>query len=207
MSDGVKKKRQQPRETRRRIIAAAADLFVAQGYAATKLEEVATRADVAVQTVYFHFTNKHTLLKEAVDVASVGDDEPVPVLERPFVQEIRDEPDPRRALAIWTATSRAIFERVAPIMQAVRDAAGTNAEMAAQWEVNQTQRATAHRMLAELIDEKRALKDGLAVDRAADIIFGLISPELYLLLTVRCGWSAAEWESWITETVADAVLR
>ncbi|HEV7646942.1 MAG TPA: helix-turn-helix domain-containing protein [Actinophytocola sp.] len=204
MADGVKKDR--ARATRRKIIAAATELFVAQGYTATKLEDVAARAGVAVQTVYFHFTNKRTLLKEAVDVSSVGDDEPVPLLGRPFVQDVRDEPDPRRALAIWTATSKAIFMRVAPIMRVVRDAAAVDEAMAEQWAVNQTQRATAHRALVEVLAAKGPLRDGLTVDRATDIVFSLISFEVYLLLTVERGWSADAWERFITATVADAVL-
>jgi len=212
MTDRVKSdvggdvKKDRARATRRKIIAAATELFIAQGYAATKLDDVATKAGVAVQTVYFHFTNKRTLLKESVDVASVGDDEPVPLLERPFVQEMRDEPDPRKALAIWTAMSRAIFVRVAPIMGVVRDAAGMDAAMAEQWEANQRQRAIAHRRLAELLDEKHALRSGMTVERATDVIFALISPELFLLLTVVRGWPAEAWERWITATVADAIL-
>src|SRR5215207_10336852 len=77
---------EQARATRRRIIAAAASQFVAHGYGATLLDQVAEQAGVAVQTVYFHFGNKRTLLKEALDVAAVGDDEPVPVMERPWVK-------------------------------------------------------------------------------------------------------------------------
>jgi AcrR family transcriptional regulator len=196
----------QARATRRRIIGAATDLFVAQGYAASTLDEVAAKAGVAVQTVYFHFANKRTLLKEAVDLAAAGDDEPVALLERPFIQRIRDEPDPRRALAIWTDVSRSIFVRVAPIMQAVRDAAGADPEMADQWETNQRQRAIAHRALAQLLADKGALRPDLSVDRATDVIFALISPELYLLLTTQCGWTPEQWQRWITDTVADAVL-
>ena len=55
---------------------------MAEGYGSTTLEQIAARAGVAVQTVYFHFGNKRTVLKEAVDVAAVGDDEPVALLER-----------------------------------------------------------------------------------------------------------------------------
>jgi AcrR family transcriptional regulator len=204
MADGVKKER--ARATRRKIIAAATDLFVAQGYAATKLEDVAARAGVAVQTVYFHFTNKRTLLKEAVDVASAGDDEPVALLDRPYLAEIRAEPDGRRALAAWMSLSRAIFERVAPIMAVVRDASGTDPDVADQWRVSQDQRAVAHRELAALLDAKGALKPGLTLDRAGDIIFTIVSPEVFMLLTVERGWSPAEWESFVTGTVTDAVL-
>jgi len=204
MATGVKRER--ARTTRRKIVAAATELFVAQGYAATRLEDVAARAGVAVQTVYFHFTNKRTLLKEAVDVASVGDDEPVPLLERPFMDEIRAEPDAYQAVARWVAAGRTILVRIAPIMTAVRDAAGGDEAMAEQWRVNQDQRATAHRMFAKLLAEKDTLKPELTVDRATDILLALNSPELFLLLTVERGWPSAEWESWITAMVADAVL-
>lgn len=204
MTEGVKRSR--ARATRRKIIAAATELFVAQGYAATKLEDVATKAQVAVQTVYFHFNNKRTLLKEAVDVAAVGDDEPVPLLARPFIQEVRDEPDPRAALAIWIAVSKEIFIRVAPIMRVVRDAAGADEAMAEQWAVNQSQRATAHRELVELLAAKQALRDGMTADRATDVVFSLLSHELFLLLTEERGWPVDEWETWITATIADALL-
>src|SRR5258706_4658003 len=61
---------QQARATRRRIIDQAAKLFIEQGYAATTLDQISTAAGVAVQTVYFHFRNKATVLKGVVDVAA-----------------------------------------------------------------------------------------------------------------------------------------
>src|SRR3954468_17423762 len=102
---------QQARATRGRIIAAAPAQFVRRGYGATLLEQVAEQAGVAVQTVYFHFGNKRTLLKEALDVAAVGDDEPVPLLERPWLTQIQEETDPRRIIERWLVTSRAILDR------------------------------------------------------------------------------------------------
>src|SRR5918997_1480303 len=104
MTESVKprlSRAEQARATRRRIIAAAASQFVAHGYGATLLDQVAEQAGVAVQTVYFHFGNKRTLLKEALDVAAVGDDDPVPLMERPWVKEIRAETDPRRIIELW----------------------------------------------------------------------------------------------------------
>src|SRR3954451_19259174 len=91
------------RATRRRIIDAAASQFVAHGYGATLLDQVAEQAGVAVQTVYFHFGNKRTLLKEARDLAAVGDDDPVPLMERPWVEEIQEETDPVRIIVLWLA--------------------------------------------------------------------------------------------------------
>ena len=109
MSETVKPRAARTRATRRRIVDAAAELFVERGYGVTTLEQIAARAGVAVQTVYFHFGNKRTVLKEAVDVAAVGDDEPVALLERPWLEELRAEPDPRRVVELWVASSTAIY--------------------------------------------------------------------------------------------------
>jgi AcrR family transcriptional regulator len=201
------RRREQARATRRRIIDAGLDLFLRQGYAATTLEQIADQAGVAVQTLYFHFGNKRTVLKEIVDVVAVGDDEPVALLDRPWMQQLRAEPDARRALTIWIRNSRAIFARVAPIMRIVRDAAGADPDMATQWDVNQQQRFTAHHTLAQQLADKHGLRQGLSVAKAADIIFALLSLDMYLLLTVERGWAPALWERWITSTLTEAVLR
>jgi AcrR family transcriptional regulator len=197
----------QARATRRRVIDHATALFQQQGYAATTIEQIASAAGVAVQTVYFHFGNKATVLKEVVDVLAVGDDEPVPMLDRPWVREVQQTQDARRALAVWLTNGRLIFTRVAPVMKIVRDAAGSDPEMAAQWQTNADQRFTAQRALAQQLADKGALRPGLSVERAADIIFCLVSHEVYALSTVDRGWTPAEWERWMFTTLEAALLR
>jgi AcrR family transcriptional regulator len=212
MVDRVKKpapggsRADQARATRRRIVDAAAELFVAHGYGSVTLGQIALRAEVAVQTIYFHFGNKRSVLKEAVDVAAVGDDEPVPLLARPWMDEVRAETDPRRVVQVWVASSREICERVAGIMAVVRDAAVVDEEMAAQWSVNEAQRATAFRTLAELLAERDALAAGLSVDDATDIVFALLSIEVYLLLVTTRGWTPHRWQEWMTTTLTAALL-
>ena len=213
MSEGVKhtaesgtRRAQQARATRRRIIDRAAKLFIEQGYAATTLDQISTAAGVAVQTVYFHFRNKATVLKEVVDVAAVGDDEPVPVMDRPWVRRVRKEPDGRRALAMYLRNARAIFERIAPIMKTVRDAAGSDPEMAAQWQTNRKQTYTAQRMIVQWLADKHALRPELTVDRATDIVSCLVSIEVYQLFTAERGWSPAQWERWIKDTLTATIL-
>ena len=152
MTENVKPRAARTRATRRRIVAAAGELFVADGYSATTLEQIAARAGVAVQTVYFHFGNKRTVLKEAVDQAVVGDDAPVGILGRDWLVEARAERDPRRVIELWTAYGRGIMTRVGPIMRVVRDAAVVDPDMAAQWTANMAETATAFRVLAEQLE-------------------------------------------------------
>ena len=64
--------RNEPRWTRRKearpeeITAAALELFVERGFAATRLEDVAARAGVSKGTVYLYFANKEELFKAVV---------------------------------------------------------------------------------------------------------------------------------------------
>jgi AcrR family transcriptional regulator len=197
---------EQARATRRRIIAVAAAQFVAHDYGATLLDQVAEQAGVAVQTVYFHFGNKRTLLKEALDVAAVGDDDPVPLMERPWVQQIRQETDPERIIVLWLAAGRTILDRIAPLMRVVRGATGTDPEVAAQWDTNQAQTRTAHGFLADLLAERGALRPGLDVEQARDIAFVLGNVETYLQFTDVCGWTPDQWQERTAAVLTSALV-
>lgn len=214
MSDPVKRnlrsgaggRGQQARATRRRIVDAGSALFIANGYAATPLEQIADRAAVAVQTVYFHFGNKRTVLKQAVDIAAVGDDEPVPVLDRPLLERARAETKPEQVIALWARHGREIFTRIAPIMRVVRDAAGADQDMATQWRANEQERITAFRVLAQMLADRDGLKPTLTVGEATDIIFALLGIELYLIFASR-GWTPEHWEQWTIATLTATLLR
>src|SRR3954447_16791169 len=81
-------------ETRRRIRAAAEELFLANGYVATSMDAIAKAAGVSRQTVFTSFGSKAALLSELGDVQVVGDDEPIPLAEREAVRRLQDEDDP-----------------------------------------------------------------------------------------------------------------
>jgi AcrR family transcriptional regulator len=197
---------EQARATRRRIVDAAAEQFVAHGYGATLLDQVAERAGVAVQTVYFHFGNKRTLLKEALDVAAVGDDDPVPLLERAVVREIQAETDPRRIIERWLEMGRVILDRVVPLMRVVRGATSTDAEVMAQWRTSLEQTRAAHGHLIGLLQARGALRPGLDAERARDIAFVVGGVETFMQYTDICGWSADEWQAHTAAVLADALL-
>lgn len=197
---------EQASATRRRIIAAAEEQFLARGYGATRLDQVAEHAGVAVQTVFFHFGNKRTLLKEALDVAAVGDDDPVPLLDRPWVREIQREADPRRVVDLWMVVSREICERVAPLMRVVRGATGTDPEVAAQWDTNQRQTRTAYGFLVQLLADRGALRPDLDQEQAVDIAFVIGNVETHLQYADVCGWTMDDWQRRTGELLAVTLL-
>src|SRR5262245_14651451 len=85
--------------TRARIREAAARLFVQNGYAATTMRAVAAEAGVGERTLYDAFPTKSALFGHTLGVATVGDELPSPVADRPEVLAIQQEADPRAAIA------------------------------------------------------------------------------------------------------------
>ncbi|MFD5784446.1 TetR/AcrR family transcriptional regulator [Streptomyces sp. NPDC126933] len=194
------------RETRRRIIDAAGVLFVEQGYGATKLQEIADRAGVAVQTIYFVFRNKPSLLKELVDVAIAGDDEPVPTMDRPWFAEAMAAPTAESALAALVAGTRRTLERVAAINEMVRAATATNPEIRELWPDRTDPRYTVFSTAAKSLTKMPGARDALSAEETADIMYALLSPELFLVLTRDRAWSPDRWERWAYDTLCSQLL-
>ncbi|HJU03484.1 MAG TPA: helix-turn-helix domain-containing protein, partial [Actinomycetes bacterium] len=100
---------QQARLTRRRVLDAALELFLADGYLGTTIEAVARRAGVSPQTVYNAVGGKPALLRAVYDVTLAGDDAPVPIAERPAFQALLAETDGRRCLARYAELGRELW--------------------------------------------------------------------------------------------------
>src|SRR3954468_6377272 len=88
-------------ETRRRIRAAAEQLFLANGYVATSMDAIAKAAGVSRQTVFTAFGSKAALLSELGDVQVVGDDQPIPLAERDAVKRLSDMDDGVAIVRSW----------------------------------------------------------------------------------------------------------
>ena len=188
-------------ETRRRIIEAARELFVADGYGATNLQDVADRAGVAVQTIYFTFGNKRALLKELVDVTIAGDSEPVATMDRPWFTDAVAAATAGEMLAAYVPGSSAVLARVSPIMRVLEAAVANDPEVAALWPQDEDLRYVVQRAAADALVTKPGARDGLKADEAADLLYGILSPELYLLFTRDRAWPHDRWLTWATQTL------
>ncbi|MFC4565021.1 TetR/AcrR family transcriptional regulator [Nocardiopsis mangrovi] len=193
---GPDKRAERSRRTREKVVEAARELFVARGYGATSLQEVADRAGVAVQTVYFVFRNKRTLFKDVVDTSIAGDTESVATMDREWFRAACAEPTAAGQLRAHVRGTREILGRVAPIMPLIAAAAATDPEIAAQWPQGPDPRYTVHYAAAEALAGKPDARPGLSVEMAADLLFGLLSPQLYLIFVRDRDWSPDTWEAW-----------
>jgi AcrR family transcriptional regulator len=200
------RRREQALATREAVLDAARELFVERGYVAATIGAIAGRASVSPETVYATFKNKRSILSRLIDVSMAGDDAPVPILERSWVNEMRDEPDPHRRLLILARNGRLILERTAPIHEVLRGAAAADPEIAALLERNKSQRFAGQRVLLGILTERAPLREELDAKSAADIIFAIGSPETYRLLVIDRRWSADRFERWYADTLARLLL-
>jgi TetR/AcrR family transcriptional regulator, regulator of autoinduction and epiphytic fitness len=197
---------EQARRTRRAIVTAAHDLFLAQGYAATTIDGIAEAAHVSRRTVFNSAGGKAALLKLALDWAIVGDDEPIPLGDRPAIKAILAESDPRKALMLWVQAVGDVAARTTPlgaVLIAAADIDPAAAQLLAEASRNRMLGATLFiRHLASL----GGLAAGLAEQRAAELCWALTDGHLYRLLVAQRNWSTADFNRWLSDSLTAALL-
>lgn len=191
------RRRAQAEGTRREILAAAQRLFESRGYAATTMAAVADEAGVAQKTVYLVFDGKSGLLRALWHLLLRGDEGDVPMTDRPWYREVLAQPDPLLRLRMVAATGRRVKERAAPLLEVIRTAAPADPDIAALHERIQVEFRGLLRTVVEGIAAGGALRPGLDVDCATDLLWMLNHPDLWQLLVVGRGWTPGEYEEWL----------
>ncbi|KWW99977.1 Transcriptional regulator [Carbonactinospora thermoautotrophica] len=199
-------RREQARKTRRAILDAAHRLFAEKGYLATSVEDIAREAGVARPTVFTSVGVKSQILKEVIDLTLAGDDEPVPVRERPWFREALEEPDPHRMLHLHARNMRMMYVRCADVYCAVESAAEADPDVGALWQAMQRWRLMGSRFVAESLAGKTRLRDGYDADTVADMLWSVATPMVYRKLVRERGWSPEQYERWLADLLCRALL-
>jgi AcrR family transcriptional regulator len=184
-------------QTEQRIIAAATELFLADGYVATTLEAVARRARVGARTVYLRFGTKAVLFKRVVDVAIVGDTQPVDVLGRDWAQAALTAPTAAERIAASAAVSRQIMERTGALFAVAQQAAAVEPLIAGFWQQGREQSRHANAVFWTRMAEDGLLDPGIDLAWVIDTSSILAAAETYLLITRMTGWDLDAYQNWL----------
>jgi len=196
----------QARRTRRRLVDAAVGLFVERGYAGTTIDAIAAAAGVSRKTVFDSVGGKAQLVKLAYDFAIVGDDEPVPLIDRQEIAALNAEPDPAARLAAYAAMVVRIDIRISPIWRVLESAAAHDAEAAALHATLVEQRWTSMHRPAQLFASRGELRPELDVEGAAGVLWLANDPSLFDKLVRQRGWSVERFQAWLTELTQVGLL-
>lgn len=187
------------------IIEAATERFARDGYERTTMGAIADQAGVAVQTIYSAFGSKLGVLSAAHDVAVARDDDPLPLLERPWVGDVAGATSPERACtsAVDYVTQGTVT--VAPVYTVIQSAA-TDADVADLLTRLHDQRRTFSRGLAELLLQVPGTDPTTDRDRLTDIIYGTLCVETYNLFVVECAWPVEQWRLWARDVLTREIV-
>lgn len=198
---------EQARATRQRVLQATLTVLLDRGYGATTMGRVAAEAGVSVETVYKGFTSKPELVRALLGMVLLGDDEPVALADRPEFQAVGEEQSGLAVLSHYAALVRRLYDRLGPLPAILLVGARAGAaELRAFADDVNAKRLIDSARTAEQVAARGPLRAGADLERARDLIWTLNSPEVHHLLTVDRGWTADDYQQWLSTSLADALL-
>ena len=193
-------------ERQRRIVAAATDLFIRQGFGATSINQIASAADVSAQTIYATYTSKAGVQQiGGLDVAVAGDFDDVPVIERVPPLAGASPTQLFARFAEFAGIVRALNERVAPLIRVLEQAASSDAVLGQlRSQLVDAIRTDALQWVGQLGADR--LRPDLSEQEAADVLATTSSPAVYSILTEDSGWTPEQYERWLAAAVPRLLL-
>jgi AcrR family transcriptional regulator len=197
------KRKEQARRTRERILAVSTELFCVGGYAGTTMAAIAAAAVVSVPAIELAFGTKAAVLKAAIDVAIAGDDEPIPVLERPWAIRAQAATTPEEFLAVIAEVLVSAALRSDALVLAAFEAARSDERLGPLAAQLKAQRAVTAAWIVDGVAARAAYRTGIDRAQAIDVVWLLMEPAVFDRLTTDRGWTAARFGQWF----ADSALR
>ena len=202
MSSDVKRsydssrRQEQARETRLRVLHAAHDLFVEQGYGRTTIADIARAANVSAETIYATFKNKRNLLHHVWDITIGGDDQEVLFHERPEIEALRAEPDLRKRLKLQARMSAVTARRMTPFLVALEGAAASEPAAADLLAEISRQRYEGLGVMAR--DAAATGQLGVSKQECRDLMWATMDGLLWHRLVGQKGWTDDQYAEWLS---------
>jgi AcrR family transcriptional regulator len=198
-------RREQARARRLAVVLAARELFERDGFRLTTIAAIAAHAGVSAESIYKGFGTKATLAKAVFDVVIAGDDEPVPVADRPAMQAIRDEPGVRRKISLYVGGLAQRQARSAKVQILIRDGRHVDDSLAPIWATLNEEGLIGMTMLGRHLLDSGQLRDGIDLDEVRDVLWNYLSIDTYERLVLSQGWPLERYSHWLAHAIASAI--
>ena len=199
------RRREQARARRLAVVQAARELFEVGGFRQTTIAAIAKRAGVSSESIYKTFGTKAALAKAVFDLELAGDDEPVPIAERPAIQAIRDEPDVRRKITMFAEGLAQRHARSAAVQILIRDGRHVDDSLTPVWAALQREGLTGMTALGRHLLDTGQLREGLTIEQVRDILWNYLAIDAYERLVLIQGWSQQRYSNWLAHTMVSAL--
>ncbi len=197
-------------ERRRRVVDAAHDLFLSEGYGAASINEIARAADVSPQMIYASFGSKAGILAKLTDVVVAGDDAALHGDDGPLLRErITDRDLGSRDLRVrFRAIGRhaaVTHGRAADVLRLIDSVAGSDpavAELRAG--LTAGHREDIGISVASMPWDQ--IRPGLDRATVVDLLYFVLGWHSYIALVLERGWTPEQYAERIAETMIHLLL-
>jgi hypothetical protein len=145
---------------------------------------------------------KANLLKAAIDVAIAGDDEPVPVLQRPGAMTAAAAPTAETFLAAVSAGVADAAERAAGLVLVAFEAAAGDPRLQPFAGQLRDNRAAVAGWIVDGLVARAPLRAGIDRSHAVDVMWLLMDPAVFTRLRIDRGWSRQRFQQWFADSAA-----
>lgn len=199
-------RQQQAADTRGAIVAAARQLFVANGWQGTTIAAVARAAGVSAESVYAVFGSKSALLLGVVQSAVRRGNPATPLVEQEGPRAVAAARDQAEMLGLFARDIAQVLLAVADIVAVMRVAAQADPEVAKVYDAIHAGRRENLALVARALAGKGPLRDEMSEAAALAQIWRLASPELFLMLTRIEGLTTEQYAAWLEHTLGQLLL-
>lgn len=199
-------RRQQAEQTRSLVVAAAAEMFAAEGYARTTLAKIAAAAGVSPETVQGHGPKAALLIAVIQDAAFgvIGEDN---VLNLDVGRKIVAIDDREEAVDYLVAAVTDVHERTARLATALIGGAGSDPELNGYLDHMIAGIKPQCRRVLEVYRDRRWLRDDVPFDELVETASVLVSDAVYLRMTHHDGWSVDAYRAWVKRMFVETILN
>ena len=207
MPDVKRSRRDKAATTRRKIIRAAHEEFVASGFQGATMASIAQRAGVATQTVYFVFHTKAELISAAIDTAVLGEADPLPPQSTDWWRAMVAEPDAVETLRLFVRGAAPLFARGATISEVLRAAAFSDPEVRRTYELHEGMRRIGWNQVLDILEAKAPLRTDRTREQLLATFLVVFGDAVYHLYAVEQGWSSEEIVDWLCASLPGLLLE
>ncbi len=187
--------------TKQAILDAARLLFAEQGYFATKVDEIASRARVSPATVYAVCGGKQGLLRKLMDIWTT---DPIVALT---IESVRARSDGREIVDAVAAACRRMREMYGDVMRVMLATAPHDQFVSDILAVTTQRYRDAFKPMARHLLDLGALRAELDLQGALDIFWFYFGYSGLNTLHDENGWTYDRAERWLGEQASRALLR
>jgi AcrR family transcriptional regulator len=198
-------RRARARARRLAVVLAARDLFERDGFRLTTIAAIAASAGVSAESVYKSFGSKAAVAKAVFDLVIAGDDEPVPVAERPAMQAMRDERDVRRKIEMFANGLAQRQARSARVQTLIRDGRHVDDSLGPIWAKLNGEGLAGMTMLGRHLLETGQLRDGIGIDEVRDVLWNYLAIDSYERLVLTQGWPLERYSRWLASAIIGGI--